>query len=296
MSTVQFTISVPTDEGFLGRECNSLTCQKYFRVHVDSIKDRMICPYCGTDFSNRELHTQDQVQYIQEAGKEEALQYVHNEFNKMLDQLVKRARGNKFVKFTYKPSKYRPKKVVPRYSEHNVDTELRCPECGFLFQVFGIFGYCPGCSTENMKIYDANISIIKKEIAEALDKRRALRHAYDDLVSTFEHYCTLKAEPINAPKPSFQDLFETRRFFKKYAKVDILEGINDDSNLCIRRIFQKRHAYQHAAGKITERYIKKIPEDTKLLGREAHLSENEFLQGARAIREIIGNLAGGRIR
>jgi hypothetical protein len=144
-----------------------------------------------------------------------------------------------------------------------------------------------------MLVYDANISIIRKEICDAPVQNRALRHAYDDLVSTFEHFCLSKAVGIEGSKPSFQDLFEARRYFKEKKTIDILDGITPTENVCARRIFQKRHAYQHSAGKITDKYIRKIPEDSALLGADAELSEIEFEEGARVFRRIIGNLADG---
>ena len=36
------------------------------------------------------------------------------------------------------------KTIKQNYTEHSVDTELSCPECNVSFQVYGIFGFCPG--------------------------------------------------------------------------------------------------------------------------------------------------------
>lgn len=282
---------VPTDEGFLGRECNSPSCKKYFRVYADSIKEEMHCPYCGEVFSNSELHTTDQINYFREAAKEKAIAYARGELDKMFAGLSRQFSGNKHVTIKHTPSARRPRTVAPTYTESKVDSELKCPDCGFLFQVYGVFGFCPGCNTENMLIYDANISIIRKEISEAPVKNRVLRHAYDDLVATFEHFCLSRAAGFEGNKPSFQDLFEARRYFKEKGNLDILDGITPAESLCARRIFQKRHAYQHAGGKITDKYVRRIPEDSTLLGTDAELSELEFEEGARIFRVIIGKLA-----
>jgi hypothetical protein len=85
------------------------------------------------------------------------------------------------IKFTHTPIHYKAKPVVARYKEREVDSELTCPECGVIFQVFGIFGFCPGCRSENQAIYAANLAIVRQEIASAPDGDRALRHAYSDL-------------------------------------------------------------------------------------------------------------------
>lgn len=290
MSTIHFEVSVPTDEGFLGRECNNPGCRRYFRVDADHIQSRMYCPYCGANFSNDELHTQDQIKYLEGSAEEQALEYMHGEIDKMFSKMSRQFRSNQFVSMDYKPTRYRAKRVSPDYREHKVDSELRCPECSFLFQVFGLFGFCPGCGVENMLIYDANLTIIRREIQNSDQPTRALRHAYSDLVSTFQTFCAKKATGEDEDKPSFQELFPTRKFFKRTKGIDILEGLTDDELLTLRRVFQKRHACQHCEGKVTDQYVKKVPEDAKLIGTEVALSLDEFEKGARTLRHIVDRL------
>jgi len=290
ISQITFTVSMPTDEGFVGRECNRHGCNRYFRVHADCIRDHMYCPYCRALFPNDQLHTKAQVRHIECAVKEKATEYVSGKLDKMLVDLNRQVRGNSIVNLDFKPSRYRAKKVFPTYREHKVDSELLCPECSFQFQVFGIFGFCPGCGTENMLVYDANLTIIRHEIDKSDNPRRALRHAYGDLVSTFQVFCSRKAEKFDVDKPSFQELFPTRRFFRKSAGVDMLEAIPDDDLLALRRVFQKRHVCQHADGMVTDQYIRKIPEDKELLGQEVQLSLEEFEEGARVLRQVLDRL------
>ena len=292
MSTTHFEISVPADEEFLGRECNNPNCLRYFRVDADHIQSRLYCPYCGTNFSNDELHTQDQIKYLEESGEEQALEYMHKKIDKMFSKMSRQFRGNQFISVDYKPTRYRAKQITPRYRELKVDSELRCPECSFLFQVYGLFGFCPGCGVENMLIYDANLTIIRREIQSSDQPTRALRHAYSDLVSTFETFCAKKAPEEAEDKPSFQELFPTRKFFKKVIGVDILEGLKDDELLTIRRVFQKRHSCQHCEGRVTDQYVKKIPEDVNLIGTEVELSLDEFEKGAKILRHIVDRLVG----
>jgi hypothetical protein len=85
-------------------------------------------------------------------------------------------------------------------------------------------------------------------------------------------------------------LFEARKFFKEHAGVDILDGIDGSGRLALRRVFQKRHACIHAGGKITDRYVKMIPEDASLLGQDAQLSVEELEIAASAMRTGLGSL------
>jgi len=220
------------------------------------------------------------------AAAEEAKAYAFDEIQKMFKNAL---RGSKNI--TYKPG-HRPAKqpVVPTYKEREVDTELECCECNTQFQIYGIFGYCPGCKCENLQIYDTNWSIIKRGIDNSDDKNRQLRHAYSDLVSTFEMFCSRKAKKITSEPGKFQVLFDACKFFKTHANVDMLESLSQSALLSLRRVFQKRHVCIHAGGIINERYIKMIPEDAKLLGTDVVLTEKELEETATAMRIALGEL------
>jgi len=253
----------------------------------------MYCPYCATKFSNDELHTTDQIIYLKKAAEEQAKEYIYGQIDEMFGKLAKNSTGNRSVKITHTPIRYKAMHIQPHYKEHKVDSELICPDCGFRFQVYGLFGFCPGCGTENMMIYDANLMIIRKEINESQSPERSLRHAYSDLVSTFQIFCEKKVPAGSTDVPSFQELFLTRKFFKDACGVDIFKNLSDDDLLILRCVFQKRHIYQHSEGQITELYLKKVPEDYKLLGTKAVLSLDEFEKAARIIRGVLGALVIG---
>ena len=137
--TISFEVSVPTNEGFIGRLCNAPECGRYFKVHIISLRDEMFYPYCGTRFSNEYLTKKDQSNYFQEAAIEEARKYMFDEIDKMFGRLSRKMRTSKYVSFKYKPIRYRKKKSWPKYKELSVDSELKFSECEFPFQVFGIF-------------------------------------------------------------------------------------------------------------------------------------------------------------
>ena len=287
---IRFSISLPTRDGFIGRECNNPDCKRYFQVHKESIKAEMFCPYCGLKFPNNELLTEDQNKYAKAVATEKAKEYMHGEIDKMFGELARQTSGNKYVEINHKPSNYKAKQIRPSYIEHQVDSELICPECQSRFQVYGIFGYCPGCRSENILIYDANLEIIKQEIGSSPDPQRALRHAYADLVSTFESFCKKKAKLLTTENVNFQMLFEARKFFKDHLGTDIFSDLSDDDLLTLRRVFQKRHAYEHFQGIIEEKYVRMVPEDAHLLNKKAELTLDELIHAAQALRHVLENL------
>lgn len=285
-----FRISIPTPEGFIGNSCKNIKCGKYFKVLATDLKEEMYCPYCGSSASKMDFRTKEQNKYIEEAAMEKAKEFAYREIDKMFGNLAREFGSNKSVTFKHTPINYKAKSVTPRYKEKQVDSELNCPSCKVSFQVYGIFGFCPGCRIENMLIYDTNIQIIKKEYDNSDNKERALRHAYSDLVSTFEKFCQNKSALVNEVKPSFQELFEARKFFKAHFSVDLFSDLLDPELLTLRRVFQKRHTYVHSDGAINEKYIKKIPEDNKLLGTKAVLTFDEFWEASLILRKVIDRL------
>tara|TARA_R110002049_G_C9037351_1_gene552488 strand:+ start:62 stop:952 length:891 start_codon:yes stop_codon:yes gene_type:complete len=282
-----FKIAIPTDaDGFVGRACDAPGCKQYFKVYVPDHRENLHCPYCGVKFSRNNLFTQPQLKYAKEAAIEEARDYAIGEVQKMFKNAF---RGSKNIKYT--PGRRPRKKIVrPRYVERQVDTEFECADCSTRFQVYGIFGYCPGCSCENLQIYDANWVNIKRKLDAEPDKDRQLRHAYGDLVSTFEVFCTRKAKRVSQEKGNFQVLFDARKFFKNHAGVDILANIAVADLLALRRVFQKRHVCIHVGGEITDRYVKMIPEDKALLGTQVVLTVEELDTAAIAMRIALGEL------
>jgi hypothetical protein len=278
MSIIEFKVSFPTDNGFWGRECN--ICNKYFKIDSDKIKDNLFCPYCGDLQPNKELWTKEQNQIARKIATQIGKRFIEDEMEKKLKDVFKNSKTT-----TYTPGS-RTKITQPSsHIEKEVDTEINCPSCDMKFQVYGIFGFCPGCKEDNILIYEANLKILLQEIDNSNNPNRTLRHAYNDLVSTFESYCKRVSERHNLGVVNFQNLKNTKEHFKKDS-LNIYEGISDVEKTKIKRVFEKRHAYQHAKGNITAEYIKNIPEDAKLINTLADLSRTEFTDGVEILKKV----------
>ena len=78
----------------------------------------MHCPYCGTLFSNSQLHTRSQIEYMREVGVEKAKEYVYGEFDKMFSKLSNSFRGSNFITIKHNPIRYRAKPVL-----HDLENE-----------------------------------------------------------------------------------------------------------------------------------------------------------------------------
>ena len=135
---LEFRIDLPADSGFLGRQCNSPGCKKYFKVHAEDIKDRMHCPYCGEEFANNELWTEDQLNYIKDRVAQEVMPLVQKNLADMFERAFS---GSKNMRFERGRPTIPPDPVPPAAQSR---LQLTCPNCSMRFQVDGIFCYRPG--------------------------------------------------------------------------------------------------------------------------------------------------------
>ena len=250
----------------------------------------MYCPYCGLLFSKNELWTQDQLRYVQEKANEQIENYALREIDSMLSKTFGKKssiknKNSAYSSLTYESRNLNKKSYIKTPIEEDVDSEIECSECKSKFQVYGIFGFCPLCGYDNILIYDTNASIIKKEVQIAKDKNRALRFAYNDLVSTFEDFC--KKKNTTQKKYNFQNLDSAEKFFQEAYNASLFAELEQEKVHAIRRLFQKRHVYQHNKGIIDQQYITIIPEDSTLLGQRAPLSLEELESVAKSIRQIM---------
>lgn len=283
--SMKFTITFPTENGFIGRECNNPDCKKYFKIHEATFRDEMYCPYCGDKFLKNELFSQEQLNYARKVAEQEALALLHKEISSMMKKTFSGTKG-----ITYKPGTPYKKTMPIKPREKDVDSELQCPSCESKFQVYGIFGFCPVCRSENILLYDANWEIIKQEICNSDNKERALRHAYSDLVSTFESFCRKKADLNNIEKGRFQNLDHTRKNFKDAIGIDIYGSIEDAQIRKIKVLFEKRHLLEHNQGIISDRYKEQVPEDKCNIGEKVILSIEELDNGAKILKLMLDKL------
>ncbi len=280
---LNFKISIPTQDGFFGRECNNSSCKRYFKIHQDFLKDDIYCPYCGELFSKNELWTEDQLNFAKAKVIEEGTALLMGKMDEIFKDAFKNTKN-----VTYKSSgPYKKKYIIPPV-EKKMDVEIQCSNCLAKFQVYGTFGYCPCCKYDNILIYDTNITIILEEINSSSDKKRALRYAYNDLVSTFEDFC--KKRKTTGRTYNFQNLDSATQFFKTVYSKNLFENISISETEIIKRFFQKRHVYQHNHGIIDQKYISIIPADTALLNTMAILDINELKDATVVLRKMLLNV------
>ena len=81
---------------------------------------------------------------------------------KNASRLFGRSSGNNFLKWEVKPPLPRTERVLWPYRMAN--SEIICHSCKVRFRGRNIFGYCPECRAEHIRIYDADLALIRNEV------------------------------------------------------------------------------------------------------------------------------------
>ncbi len=289
MSRINFHIPLPQSrDGYSRRKCADPSCSRAFHLQTKDAPSEIYCPYCGATGTIQETHSPEDVAYAAAVGREKAIKYAHDEFAKVFSNAFGGSSSGSFIKFTPSSQPYREKRIAPRPVTEKVDTPLVCPECQFGFKVYGIFGYCPRCRSENVQIYDENLSILKAEIARAANAPRALRSAYSDLVSTMEDFFKRKTVPDKHPANWFQrlpniDALATAKTGNSLGELVSVEELN-----ALKHVFGKRHLIIHNGARIDEKYLGQFPGEPGAVGDAVPLTVEEFDLAAIAMRKIIG--------
>jgi hypothetical protein len=190
------------------------------------------------------------------------------------------------IKFT-PGAPYREKSIPRPPMVELLDTQIVCPECQFGFKVYGIFGYCPKCRAENARIYDENLRVVRAEVANSGNPRRALRRAYTDLISAMEGFFKSKDTATGRRPNWFQSLANIDEFSRAKIGKGLADILAPEELGALERAFQKRHCLAHANGIIDLKYVEKYPADGAV-GAPVPLAMEEFEMAATATHKVIG--------
>lgn len=273
-----FTIPIPKDsEGYTQRECPS--CQDgRFGIVVKEDAARLICPYCEHEASTPESNTKEQIDYATKQGINLIETEVHKEFQKMLKNVTRGSKG-----MSFKPGRI-PKKRATKPPQPLIQTDMQCSSCANEYVVYGIAANCPFCGNKDIRLLDANLDAIQKE----MDNNRVLRHIYNDLVIVFQNECQYYAGKVKGV--SFQNIDSAVKHMKNKHSFDLLKGISVTQEKSLRTAFQKRHTEQHNRGYIDQEYIDNLNEDKSLLGSKTSYSKDELSKALEALVVVSANI------
>lgn len=273
-----YSIPIPKDDkGYTHRLCPN--CGSKFGIRwFGEIPDNLHCPYCEKSGDVKEFNIAEQLDYAVEEGK----QQIFYDIQKDLQAMMRRSfAGSRNVSFKSSPIR---KKYTSPPQQSEIPTDMKCSSCDGEYVIFGISAQCPYCGTEDIKILDANLATIEKE----LNTDRELRRTYNDIVIAFQNECRFFASANK--KPNFQNINIAEKYFKDSSGIKLLENINEQNLIDMRTVFEKRHTEQHSSGVYDDKYITNLNADKSLIGKKVTYSKDELTSTLKALVVVSNNL------
>jgi hypothetical protein len=280
----------PDKDGFVGRECPSSSCRKYFKVQFGTgLKgvSHCICPYCGHKADHKNFFTQAQKEYAKSIGVNELFKHITPELKKLERKIV----GGRF-RIEMKVDTSRLLHPVKYYLEKQLETIVVCDICTLRYAIYGLYGFCPDCGNHNsQQIFKTNLHIIDEYISiaeksEPTISESLIGDALENLISQFEAFgkatIDILVDFLNlqnvAERPGFQQIQHARDWLMKNADVDIAQDLSDQQWNSVKRCYQKRHLLSHRAGIVDNSYFEKANDRQAVIGRKIHLSRDEVAE------------------
>jgi len=299
-----FKVTLPVDEsGMLGRKCPSALCAQYFKLkpRTGLPTSRCHCPYCGEAGESADFATAAQIEYAQSVAVTSFLEPELRKFRASLRELESSSAGGWIqIKVTTSPISFR----LARYLERDLETLVTCDACGLEFAVYGVFASCPDCQRLNaLSTFLASIATAEKRLALAerddLDADLAgglVEDALRSSVAALDAFgkAWRKAQPksvsANAKENLFQDLDALSLELHVSGGPSIRAVLGEAAWDQLHWHVQARHLYEHNAGVVDARFIRKRPESAQLLGRKLPLSPSTVRNGLDQLRRLAAEM------
>lgn len=286
-------VQMPSDEdGLVGRECPNPDCLGYFKIKFGTgLKGENLpchCPYCGHTEGQDHFWTQDQLEYAQSIMANEVSKALKADVREW-DRELRHSTRNSFIKLSmeYKGQSH----PIYHYQEKQLETKVTCEVCTLEYAIYGLFAFCPDCSTHNSsQILKKNLELVVKLLALADGEQESeladllIVKALETAVSTFDGfgraYCEAHADRVANPDQirniSFQNLAKARTTFQTSFSKDIARGLTDEEWNFVLRCFQRRHLFAHKMGIVDEAYVKMAVDPGTIVGRKIKVAPDEI--------------------
>ena len=240
--------------GKFGHECPE--CNKHFRTDNIPAAFLLTCPYCGLRAESYHYLTPPQKTYIQhyvetlvegcEKVPLDSTSEIVIDMNIIADTVSTKPR----------PDFY--------YTSTTQQTEFRCTECNNYNDIRGRYGYCASCgcrnNTESLK---TALEVVREQLISGTSTPMdAVKKAVSEFDSAARDYVAqfISRIPMKDSRRAvlgqllFHNLDKFEKIIKNFFGINLLKGMETDRNF-IKKMFFRRHVYEHDGGVATERYV-----------------------------------------
>ena len=268
-------------EGKYGRQCPA--CNGYWRSELGQF-----CPYCGFLGTTVDFMTDGQRSYVQQwcATMDKALMTeVGGQYVIDLDAVADAADAAL------------PEKPAFYYAEQGQQNSYTCESCNAFNDILGTYGYCTRCGTRN----DLHIFSEKKisEIRSRINSGGPFESCAKDAIAAFDSFIGQYVEQLVRRVPMtpgrrarlervrFHDFQSVERDMREIFDINVAKDLTDDDKAFAKRMFHRRHVYEHRGGEADQKYITDSGETDVRVGQALR----ESVETAHRILGIVHKMA-----
>lgn len=314
----QFSVSLPLEDGHLGRECPA--CGQHFRIDYDDYdalpEDLALwCVYCGHQEDHSEFTTQQQAEVFGRVAADYGSQLIGQMLDDTFGRMARGSRNDQFVRISYRSTPFYPE-PLPQISEENLIRERSCAECRVRYAVFGEHRLCPVCgplpartvALEALAADETRINALKSldaDVSAGLREAGVLDRTYADTIENVVGTVEALAEKtfhgrvsnanmlVTGKGKIFQRLDDFADLFRDHVGIDVRTQLGS-SWVRLQATWAARHIFTHTDGVVDQKYIDRVPGTTLKVGQRLRATEALARSAIEHARELVEAMTDAR--
>jgi len=242
-------------EGRFGHECPQ--CKKHFRTTNIPATFPITCPYCGLRAESFHFLTPPQNAYVHHYIETLDNGLANIKPNSNADVVIDMNAVADLV-----PGKPRPDFYVASITQQ---TQFKCAKCTSFNDVRGRYAYCANCGWRNNRATaEAALAAIRDKLnADQVTPQDAVKQAVSEFDSCARNFVDELARRVpmkESRRNELQDLLfhsleRGESLLKGMFAIDFMRKMDGDREF-LKRMFLRRHCYEHDGGHATARYVR----------------------------------------
>lgn len=241
-------------QGNFGHECPK--CKKHFRTANIPAAYPLTCPYCGVRRDSYHFLTPPQKSYISHyvgCLNEAVHEAAPNSSNEVVIDMNSIADA---ITETPRPDFY--------YASIAQQTEFNCSACNSYNDIRGRYGYCASCGWRNTAEFQKRAlervrsNLVKGDLLPA----EAVKQSVSEFDSAARDYVNqlISFVPMKGSRKNqlglllFHNLDKFNVLLKECFDINLLKGMSENQAF-VKKMFFRRHVYEHDGGVATQRYV-----------------------------------------
>ena len=303
------------DEGYLDRKCPSEECECAFKVHIEDWRDKVrdeesFCPFCGHRATAGSWCTEDQLDYLKEAGVAYFRSRIGRAMKRDADNLNRRQSSDSFITITMKVDS-RPVQVpVPPQAADPMQLKICCPACTCRYAAIGAAFFCPACGHNSAELTfgqtlngiqrtlrafpEIRAAIVDPDTAETT-LRQITENGLINAVTAFQRYAEAQYESFPAARlarrNAFQNLQEGSDLWHSVSGRRYEDYLASDELAVLTKYFQQRHLLAHTQGIVDDDYIERTGDTASQVGQRLVIRSTAISECLRLVDKLTRAMA-----